>query len=421
MSYIQRSTCLAVGALWLGMPVALGQATFEGLGLLSTSHPVSVATAISADGSTIVGYAQTPEHVNGVAFRWTRASGMQSLGTLHRPAPWSDFDGLSYPYDVSADGRVVVGFSGDPDWAPPYSQSFRWTEETGMVGLGAGCCDGAFGVSADGAVIAGLHGTYRGRWTAGAGWIALGRIPGTDRDAIGAADVSPDGDAMVGNAQSASDFTVEAFIWKLGEGMTALGELPGGAYRSSAAALSADGSTVVGWSRSSSGAEAFRWTAQTGMLGLGFLPGAELESKATATSADGSIVVGNSYGATDPDASPAFIWDLAHGMRPLIDFLGENGVTIPGWSVITVYGITPHGRALVGVGRNPTGQYEAWLVSLGPCPGDFNHSGSINSQDFFDFLNAFFAGDPAADVNHDGQISSQDFFDFLTAFFAGCP
>lgn len=79
MSYIQRSTCLTVGALWLGTPVALGQATFEGLGLLSTARPVSVATAISADGSTVVGYAQTPENVNGVAFRWTRASGMQSL------------------------------------------------------------------------------------------------------------------------------------------------------------------------------------------------------------------------------------------------------------------------------------------------------------------------------------------------------
>jgi hypothetical protein len=64
----------------------------------------------------------------------------------------------------------------------------------------------------------------------------------------------------------------------------------------------------------------------------------------------------------------------------------------------------------------------------GPCPNlcpcDFNHSGSVNSQDFFDFLNCFFSATPlacGADFNNSGSVNSQDFFDFLNCFFNHPP
>ncbi|MBC7771180.1 MAG: hypothetical protein H7210_01665, partial [Pyrinomonadaceae bacterium] len=65
----------------------------------------------------------------------------------------------------------------------------------------------------------------------------------------------------------------------------------------------------------------------------------------------------------------------------------------------------------------------AMLSVLGECPAcpaDFNADGEVNSQDFFDFLVAFFATESLADFNHNGVVDSQDFFDFLAAFFVGC-
>lgn len=52
------------------------------------------------------------------------------------------------------------------------------------------------------------------------------------------------------------------------------------------------------------------------------------------------------------------------------------------------------------------------------CLADWDSDGTLNSADFFAFLEAFFTG--SADVNHDGFSNSQDLFDYLSAFFIGC-
>jgi hypothetical protein len=54
------------------------------------------------------------------------------------------------------------------------------------------------------------------------------------------------------------------------------------------------------------------------------------------------------------------------------------------------------------------------------CPADINCSGSLSVQDIFDFLAAYFSGQPSGDFNQSGTTSVQDIFDFLAAYFAGC-
>ena len=54
------------------------------------------------------------------------------------------------------------------------------------------------------------------------------------------------------------------------------------------------------------------------------------------------------------------------------------------------------------------------------CGADYNNNGTLEVQDIFDFLNAWFLQVPPSDFNHDGFKNVQDIFDFLSAWFAGC-
>jgi probable HAF family extracellular repeat protein len=94
-----------------------------GLGYLPGGGDFSYATAISADGSVIVG---SSDSVLGdrVAYRWTAATGMVALGTISPPGVF-----YSSALDVSGDGRVVVGNHGVIPIA------FRWTATGGVQDL----------------------------------------------------------------------------------------------------------------------------------------------------------------------------------------------------------------------------------------------------------------------------------------------
>jgi hypothetical protein len=62
---------------------------------------------------------------------------------------------------------------------------------------------------------------------------------------------------------------------------------------------------------------------------------------------------------------------------------------------------------------------DLWELSTvnADCPADWDCSGALNSGDFFEFLDSFFAG---GDYNGDGMSDSRDFFEYVAAFFSGC-
>ncbi|MHC4745268.1 MAG: HAF repeat/PEP-CTERM domain-containing protein, partial [Planctomycetota bacterium] len=110
----------------------------------------------------------------------------------------------------------------------------------------------------------------------------------------------------------------------MGGGLEGLGFLPGGSC-SEAAAVSADGSVVVGTSCTASGVRAFGWTAADGITEMP-IPEGLAESWATGVSADGSCVSG--YGRASDSAPYGY-----KGFRYHISG-GSEVIAVPGWDVI---------------------------------------------------------------------------------------
>ncbi|MFG0285406.1 MAG: hypothetical protein ACF8R7_13395 [Phycisphaerales bacterium JB039] len=215
---------------------------FRMLGDLPGGRFQSEAMDIS-DTGVIVGYS-APDSALFEAYRWTDAEGMIGLGTL---------SSSSIANAVSADGSVIVGWAG----MPTGHQAFRWTETEGLVGLGVP--DGASltyanGLSDGGQFIVGevVIGTtsLAFRWTESGGYEILGAPPGKTR--VAAYDVSADGATVVGGQTLLGDG--EAFIWTESLGMRDLKDYLQAEHGLdlsnwvlyAATAISADGRTIVG-------------------------------------------------------------------------------------------------------------------------------------------------------------------------------
>jgi probable HAF family extracellular repeat protein len=205
-----------------GGPVAVTGEAFRwtqsgamvGLGDVPGGNGVSRAFGVSADGLVIVGKGNAGSSFQvedlGVACRWTQSGGMVPLGFL----PGGGYSSAATA--VSAEGSVVVGYSDSASG----SEAFRWTAATKMVGLGYlnpaphGNQSHANAVSADGSVVVGSSAGTAFVWTSAGGMRSVQSVLTDDFgiDLTGwtlqeATGVSADGNTLVGWGQNPSGGT----------------------------------------------------------------------------------------------------------------------------------------------------------------------------------------------------------------------
>ena len=139
-------------------------------------------------------------------------------------------------------------------------------------------------------------------------------------------------------------------------GYQGLGYLPGGVYPRADRACSADGSVVVGSSRSASGLQqAFRWTAETGMVPLA-TPAGQTMSWANDVSADGDYAVG----WAGSDFGSAIGWEgVRWGPGGGLDLISVAGAGV--WAK----GVSGDGAVVVGAAQDEAFR---WTVAGGLEP-----------------------------------------------------
>jgi probable HAF family extracellular repeat protein len=286
--------------------------SIRGLGDLAGGPRESYAYGASGDGSVIVGSSsastQGPQ-----AFRWTANGGMQGLGYLSPAYRHSEALG------VSSDGGTIVGY-GVVGPGQTRAFRWTASGMVGLADLVGGPEGSrASGVSAFGQIISGeswgANGLEATRWV-GNSVEGLGDLVGGGFQSAATA-ISTNGHSIVGYGWSSNGF--EAFRWTDGGdqiirdpgdsgGMVGLGDLVGGAFDSTALGVS-DNGLVVGRGTSALGSEAFLWMPGFGMRRVadvltsqGVDVGGWRLTSANAISADGTTIVGtgiNSDGRTE--------------------------------------------------------------------------------------------------------------------------
>lgn len=328
------------------------------IALSSPLHAFSTLTSVS--DKDINGVSSNAQIVYGKeGLKWSEQNSFQPIAT----------------YDVTScsnSGEVCIG-------AISGTEAFLWNKEAGIQSLNTLLNSNYLlpgDITASGDIIVGSdissgNGFY---WNTSQSKVDISPLDSRPYSSVRVNAISDHGEYIAGTniANNIAGQTPEyqAFFWTPTNGMTPLGDLPGGNFYSQATDISENG-TVVGYSLDDNGYMAFRWTQDGGMQALGTL-GTGCYSQAWAVSADGSTVIGESCSNSN---KAAFIWNENQGMRKLVDVLeqdysvdinGCNGAScsINTWKLRVATGISNDGKTIVGWGYDPSGDRKSWIAQI---------------------------------------------------------
>lgn len=287
-----------------------------------------VLQGVSSDGSTVVGSF-------GIAnFRIATAQivGSESMIKVNDPdvSPASS-EAFAANYDGErVAGSTRVAIDGNIHGRSFYDQAWLWSEAGGTVLLGylaeaslAIRQSEALAISADGATVVGYSNTSASggfeafRWSAESGMLGLGDFLGGPVNSL-ANDISASGNAIVGYGETANG--IEAALWLKGESIRNLGTTNDGYRMEVANATSVDGSIVVGQGRISEDSRAMIWDEENGLHLISDwvetnLPEVDLQGwklrEAIDISDNGRYIIGRGVNLSDDDGS----WRLDLGSR----------------------------------------------------------------------------------------------------------
>jgi uncharacterized membrane protein len=401
-------------------------------GISGDAYPAT----ISADGVYVSGQATSLKKSSSVyrffnntsGFLWSLASSQSLPATPGRNREVSA---------LSGDGKVVVGTQYRPYYSEGPSSGYYYSGGTSVSGVDPNYA-GDLQDDDDDTPSQWAYRYTRGGVLQEPGVLTSGAGYYLDSAAV---DVTRDGRIVLLNGSNPTiGGRSEPFLWAADGTTKALGgydHFQGGnpfydSFYTQAYAISADGTTVVGSAENSYFGVGWQSAAVLWREAAGWIDPGGLRSQsnqfinsavATGVSGDGRVVIGGI--STSPYEGQCidceyipFHWDEARGMRELDDVLRlDYGLDLSGWTLNNATGISDDGTTIIGDGRNPAGQNEAWRAVLARTTplGDIDFDGDIDPQDYAQLTSNLGANSAQSavyyadgDLNGDGRVDQSD-------------